>query len=118
MAERMSAAQRRNGNPGANGDGGGDREGGRPRGDGLAVWDAVQRVREDFSSLLGRPIAAVLGVQRDGDGWEVTVQVVELARVPSTTDVLGAYLVMLDGEGELAGYGRPRRYTRSQADED
>jgi hypothetical protein len=85
---------------------------------GLTAAAAVQRVREEFPALLGRPVEAVLGVQRDDEGWEVTVQVVELARIPNSTDVLGAYQVTLDPEGELIAYGRRRRYNRSQADED
>jgi hypothetical protein len=76
-------------------------------------------VREDFPALLGRPVESVLGVQPDDDGgWHVTVQIIELARVPNSTDVLGAYLVTLDDEAEIQGYQRQRRYVRSQADED
>ncbi len=48
----------------------------------------------------------------------MTVQVVELERIPRSTDVLGAYAVQLDEDGELIGYRRRRRYNRSQADED
>lgn len=86
----------------------------------LSAREAVERVREDFPALLGRPIESVLGVERDGedDSWRVMVQVVELERIPRSTDVLGAYVVTLDGDGELIGYGRRRRYNRSQADED
>ncbi len=64
---------------------------------------------------------AVLGLEADEDhdgGWHVTVSVVELSRIPNSTDVLGAYRVTLDPEGELAGYRRVRRYQRNQADED
>jgi hypothetical protein len=86
---------------------------------GLSARDAVERVRNDFPELLGRPVESVLGVQRDEDsGWLVTVQVVELARIPNSTDVLGAYAVTLDDDGEMTGYRRRRRYSRSQADED
>ncbi len=85
----------------------------------LSARDAVQRVREDFPELLGRPLEAVLGVERDeDDGWIVTVQVVELRRIPNSTDVLGAYMVTLAPDGEMTGYRRQRRYNRSQADED
>jgi hypothetical protein len=64
-------------------------------------------------------VEAVLGVERDDDsGWLVTVQVVELERIPRSTDVLGAYAVTMDEDGELTGYRRRRRYNRSQADED
>jgi hypothetical protein len=85
----------------------------------LTAREAVQAVRREFPALLGRPIESVLGVERDDEGgWQVVVQVLELERIPSTTDVLGAYSVELDGEGEVVGYRRRRRYTRAAADED
>ncbi len=85
----------------------------------MSARDAVQRVREELPALLGRPVESVLGVQRDDeDGWHVIVQAVELARVPNSSDVLGAYLVTLDDDGEIEGYQRQRRYVRSQPDED
>lgn len=89
------------------------------RGDPLSARDAIVRVRRELPQLLGKPIESVLGVERDEEnGWQVTVQVVELSRIPSTTDVLGAYAVSLDSEGEVTGYRRKRRYHRNQTDED
>ena len=41
----------------------------------------------------------------------------ELERIPPSTDVLASYEVALDGDGNLLGYERTRRYVRSQADE-
>lgn len=85
----------------------------------LSAREAVELVRGDFPALLGRPVESVLGVERAEDGgWNVLVQVIELERIPRSTDVLGAYVVNLDDEGELIGYRRRRRYNRSQADED
>jgi hypothetical protein len=102
MAEQSSSKRRRGSN-----------------GKSLSAKDAAQRVREDLPELLGRPIESVLGIKRsDDDGWEVTVAVVELSRIPNSTDVLGAYRVILNTDGELDGYQRQRRYNRAQADED
>jgi hypothetical protein len=90
----------------------------------LSAREAVESVRDEFPALLGRPVESVLGVERAGDGdddkdgWLVTVQVIELERIPRSTDVLGAYAVELDKSGELIGYRRRRRYNRSAADED
>ena|SRR5947209_1410219 len=85
----------------------------------LSGRDAIARVREDLPALLGKPIESVLGLERqDDNGWKVTVAVVELSRIPPTTDVIGAYAVLLDGDGEVTGYRRERRYHRNQADED
>jgi Gas vesicle synthesis protein GvpO len=85
---------------------------------GLNSREAIERVRRDLPELLGRPLEQVLGVERsDDDGWKVTVQVVEMGRIPPTTDVLGAYEVTLDKSGELLGYRRERRYHRNRADD-
>ena len=79
--------------------------------------DVVRRATEQLEAVMGRPADSVSGFVRDGDAWRVTVEVVELQRIPPSTDVLGSYDVQLDGEGNLAGYERTRRYVRSQADE-
>jgi hypothetical protein len=84
----------------------------------LTGREAIARVRRDFPELLGRPIEQVLGLERDGNDWKVRVQVVELSRIPPTTDVLGTYSVTLDRDGEVVGYRRERRFHRNQADED
>lgn len=85
----------------------------------LSGREIVEQVRRELPALLGRPIESVLGFERSEDsGWMVTVAVVELSRIPHTTDVLGAYAVSLDDDGELLGYRRTRRYHRNQADED
>jgi len=77
------------------------------------VRRAVEQVRE----LTGRPVEGVLGLERVDDGWVVTLEVVELRRVPDSTDVLGSYAVTVDSSGELEGYMRTRRYYRSQVEE-
>jgi Gas vesicle synthesis protein GvpO len=84
----------------------------------LSGREVIARVRRELPELMGQPIESVLGLERDDGGWSVTVQVVELARIPHSTDVLGAYAVTVDSEGELIGWRRKRRYHRNQADED
>jgi gas vesicle protein GvpO len=85
----------------------------------LSARDAAARVREDLPELLGKPVESILGIQREDEGgWIATVAIVELARIPSSTDVLGTYRVRLDASGELIEYQRQRRYARNRADED
>ena len=77
--------------------------------------ELARRARRQLMELTGRPAESVLGIRKDDDGWKVTVEVVELSRIPSSTDLLGAYVVTLDDDGELVGYERVRRYQRGQA---
>ncbi len=67
-----------------------------------------------LAELTGRQPETVLGLEKDGDGWRVTVEIVELRRVPNSTDLLGCYVVSLDEGGELVGYERTARYARGQ----
>lgn len=85
----------------------------------LSAKEAIERVRQELPELLGRRIESILGVERDDDKlWQVTVQIVELSRIPNSTDVLGAYVVTLDKDGQIDGYKRSRRYMRGQGDDD
>ena len=76
---------------------------------GKAALTAVQE-------LTGYEPESVTALEWDGDGeiWEVTVDVLELSRIPNTTDVMGEYVVKLDDAGKLRGYRRERRYQRGQ----
>jgi hypothetical protein len=94
------------------------RDGRRPQRKGITGPQAVREAREQLGELIGREVESVVGMDRNEDGWHVTVQVVELERIPNSTDVLGIYEVTLDDGGDVTGYRRTRRYYRSQASDD
>ena len=87
------------------------REGAEPS----QVERAVQAAREQLRQLHGAEAESVSSFGRTRDGWRVTLEVLELRRVPETTDVLASYLVELDPDGNLVAYERLRRYARSEA---
>lgn len=75
--------------------------------------EVVRAAREQFEELAGRTPESISGLVRTEDGWQVLVDVVELQRVPRTTDVLGTYDVRLDDDAQITGYERRERYVRS-----
>jgi hypothetical protein len=86
---------------------------------GLSGSDAVRAAREVLQELTGRKPEAVTGLNRqDEGGWTVSIDVVELSRIPPSTDVLATFHVTLDENGELVDVQRGRRYFRNQADEE
>jgi hypothetical protein len=89
-----------------------DGKGGR-----ISARDLTIAARETIQDLTGYPPEAVSGLQWDGESWLVTVDVLELERIPSTTDVIATYVVQLDEGGGLLGYKRSRRYQRGQAED-
>jgi hypothetical protein len=82
-----------------------------------SVRELTLSAREAVEELTGFPPESVSGLARDDDRWFVTVDVCELERIPSTTDVLATYVVELDDGGELLGFKRTRRFQRAQAEE-
>lgn len=79
--------------------------------------EIAARAVEQMQDLTGRHVEGVTGLERDGEEWTVTLEVLELERVPTTTDVLGKYEVTLDKDGDLTGIERTRRYPRAEAGE-
>jgi hypothetical protein len=77
--------------------------------------DLARTARGQLAELTGRSPESVLGLHKDEDGWKVTVELVELRRVPNSTDLLGCYVVTLDDDGDLVSYERVRRYERGKA---
>jgi hypothetical protein len=78
----------------------------------------AERAARQLLELTGREAEGVTGLQRTDDGWRVKVEVVELRRVPETTDLLALYEVDVDPRGDLQGYRRLERYSRGAARED
>ncbi|GAA4877285.1 gas vesicle protein GvpO [Actinomycetospora straminea] len=71
---------------------------------------------QELATELGWGAESLSGLRREGEGWTVTMDVVETRRVPSTTDVIAVYDVDLDDAGELLGYRRLRHYVRGRGD--
>ena len=58
--------------------------------------EIVIEAMRQLQDLVGRPIEGVTGIEKNGKEWSVTVDVLELERIPNTTDVLGNYEVTVD----------------------
>ena len=83
---------------------------------GTDAFDVVPKARKQLEQLLGREAESVSGIQRTDGHWSVTLEVVELHRVPDTMDVLGSYELVLDDDGRVARLARRRRYARSEVE--
>jgi len=110
--ERGQRSSRANGSASRHGHDGSGSAGGGTR---LSGPKAVAAARENLEALTNQPVESVSGLMRTRDGWAVSLEVVELERVPRSTDLMASYRVEIDNEGELLGYERVHRYYRNQA---
>lgn len=79
------------------------------------VRSIAARAREQLRELQGRDAESITALERTRDGWRVTCEVLEVERIPNSTDVLATYVIELDGDGDLVAFERVRRYYRAQA---
>jgi hypothetical protein len=82
----------------------------------LSAKELTDAGREAITELTELEPESVTGLEWDGESWLVTVDVLELSRIPETTDVIATYVVQLDPSGSLLGYRRTRRYVRGQVE--
>jgi hypothetical protein len=83
----------------------------------LSASELSQAALTTVEELTGYTPEAVTGLEWDGEFWRVTVDALELSRIPNTTDVLASYVVQLDEGGTLRGFKRERRFQRGHASE-
>ena len=76
--------------------------------------EIARRAREQLAILTGLEAGTLSRLIREDDGWHVSVDLIELKRVPDTTDVLATYEAVLDDNGNLLSHQRLRRYLRAQ----
>ncbi|MFJ8753184.1 gas vesicle protein [Streptomyces sp. NPDC102441] len=90
-----------------------DSSGGNGR---IGVSTAMRKAAEQLAELLQRQPDSVSSLNATDDGWAADVEVVEIEKIPDTMSVMASYRVRLDGQGQLMGYERIRRYSRGQVD--
>lgn len=87
---------------------------GRRKGEANGAAAIAQHAKTELEGITGLDADHVSAVVHQPDGWHVTVDLVELRRIPAATDVLAAYEAVLGPTGTLLSYHRTRRYFRDQ----
>jgi hypothetical protein len=78
--------------------------------------ELVKDAAQQLAVLTGRRPEKVLGVEPADNGLRVKFEIVELERIPRSTDVLGCYVVDVDADGDILSYERRGRYQRGRPD--
>ena len=87
---------------------------GRRKGEAAGAAAVAQHAKAELEAITGLDADHVSAVIHKPDGWHVTIDLVELRRIPAATDVLAAYEAVLGPTGILLSYHRTRRYFRDQ----
>ncbi|ADD44346.1 gas vesicle protein GvpO [Stackebrandtia nassauensis] len=78
----------------------------------LGAAKAARLAAEQVAELTSREPIGIVGVEARDGGWRVDIEVIEAARIPSSTDMLATYSADLDADGALLSCRRASRYLR------
>jgi hypothetical protein len=81
----------------------------------LSAQEVAKSAVRHISALTGKRAVSVTSIEPTEDGWVVEVELIEIERIPSTSDLLALYEIELDPDGELVAYRRTRRYSRASS---
>ena len=79
-----------------------------------ALPSIVTRTAAVLSDVTGLKPVEVTGIAPDDQGWRLQVELLELAKIPPSSDVIAEYEVMVDCEGGLRSFQKMRSRLRSE----
>ncbi|MFQ5873048.1 MAG: gas vesicle protein GvpO [Dehalococcoidia bacterium] len=84
----------------------------------VKMVDLAEGAKQQLAEVTGFSPVAVVGAIRDEEGWHVSVDVLEMARLPESTDILGTYVLSLDQEGNMVKFEKKRSRLRGESYEE
>jgi hypothetical protein len=70
------------------------------------------KAKQQLNALTGLRPDTVSKLLKEGEGWRVAVEMIEIKSVPDTKDLLATYDALLDESGDVLSYERKSRYRR------
>lgn len=80
--------------------------------------EIAQRAKQQLAQLTGLTPDTVSSLNHADGKWIVAVDMIEMKRIPDSSDVLAIYEATLDRSGNLMSYRRTRRYYRGEVTRD
>jgi len=83
----------------------------------LSMGKLIQKARSELNTLTGLEISSTVGAEKEGEGWLVTMEVVEKHSIPDGMDILAVYETRLDLDGNMLEFKRVRMRKRIDTEE-
>jgi len=80
----------------------------------MDMKELAERAKSQLAEVTGLKPVTVTGTSKDEQGWHVAVDMLEMSRIPTATDVLGDYEVLVDENGNMLKFERKRTRLRGE----
>lgn len=80
--------------------------------------EIARRAGRALADLGGLDVERVTALEPDDEhGWRITLEAVELRRIPDTADVIGVYEMTMSHGGQFVGYRQISRHARGRVED-
>ncbi|MFH1141629.1 MAG: gas vesicle protein GvpO [Chloroflexota bacterium] len=70
----------------------------------MNMLEALQEAKSRLTECTGLKCTGVVRALKTSEGWQVNCELLEMSRIPPSTDVLGMYEVSLGPEGDITTF--------------
>lgn len=84
----------------------------------MEIKELLEQAKQHLAGATGLKPGTVTRAFENDDGWHVGVEMLEMSRIPTASDVLGDYEVLLTASGAMLRFERKRTRLRCDLGED
>lgn len=72
----------------------------------MNLQEVAEKIKSELAEVMGRKPESVTKLYKDEKGWHAKLDVLEVSKIPASTDIIGDYEVLLDDTGSLVSFER------------
>jgi len=80
----------------------------------MDMKELAEQAKSQLAEVTGLKPVTVTGAFKDEQGWHIALDMLEMSRIPTATDVLGDYEVLVDDSGNMLRFERKRTRLRAE----
>ena len=80
----------------------------------MEMTEVLKRAKKELADVTGLKPEGIIRAFKDDGGWRVGVEMLEMSRIPTATDVLGDYEVLLTEDGSMVRFERKKTRLRGE----
>ncbi|MDO8691465.1 MAG: gas vesicle protein GvpO [Dehalococcoidia bacterium] len=84
----------------------------------MTFTQLADKARDQLTLATGLKTVLISASFKDEQGWHVLMDMLEMKRIPDSTDVLGFFEVLLDDDGNMLKFHRKKTHLRADIIED
>jgi len=84
----------------------------------MEMTEVLDRAKKQLSDTTGLKPVTITRAFEDEEGWHIGVAMLEMSRIPNSSDVLGDYEVLLNDCGGMLKFERRRTRLRCETGEE